>query len=64
MVGTGAHTSVNVSRHRKMGQADCAFCGQCITHCPTNALHTRDDTKAIIGVNGVLNDPRRWWWSR
>ena len=57
MVGTGAHTSVNVSRHRKMGEADCAFCGQCITHCPTNALHTRDDTKAIIGVNGVLNDP-------
>ena len=59
MVGTGAHTSVNVSRHRKMGQADCAFCGQCITHCPTNALHTRDDTKAIIGVNGVLNDPEK-----
>ena len=55
MVGTGAHTSVNVSRHRKLKDADCAFCGQCITHCPTNALHTRDDSKAIIGVNGVLN---------
>ncbi len=40
MVGTGAHTSVNVSHHRKMNEADCAFCGQCITHCPTNALHT------------------------
>ena len=59
MVGTGAHTSVNVSRHRKMNEADCAFCGQCITHCPTNALHTRDDTKAIIGVNGVLSDPNK-----
>ena len=59
MVGTGAHTSVNVSRHRKMNEADCSFCGQCITHCPTNALHTRDDTKAIIGVNGVLSDPNK-----
>ena len=59
MVGTGAHTSVNVSHHRKMNEADCAFCGQCITHCPTNALHTRDDTKAIIGVNGVLSDPNK-----
>ncbi len=59
MVGTGAHTSVNVSRHRKLREADCAFCGQCITHCPTNALHTRDDTKAIIGVNGVLSDPNK-----
>lgn len=59
MVGTGAHTTVNVSRHRKMTEADCAFCGQCVTHCPTNALHVRDDTKAIIGVNGVLNDPNK-----
>ncbi len=59
MVGTGAHTTVNVSRHRKMAEADCAFCGQCVTHCPTNALHARDDTKAIIGVNGVLNDPNK-----
>ncbi len=57
MVGTGGHTTVNVSGHRKMNQADCAFCGQCITHCPTNALHTRDDIKAITGVNGVLSDP-------
>ncbi len=57
MVGTGAYTSVNVSGHRKLSEADCAFCGQCITHCPTNALHTRDDTAAIMGVNGVLSDP-------
>lgn len=59
MVGTGRHTTVNVSRHRKMNQADCAFCGQCVTHCPTNALHARDDIKAITGVNGVLSDPNK-----
>ncbi len=59
MVGTGAHTSVNVSHHRKLEDADCAFCGQCVTHCPTNALHSRDDTESIIGVNGVLNDPNK-----
>ena len=59
MVGTGGHTTVAVSGHRKMSMADCAFCGQCITHCPTNALHTRDDTKAIFGLNGVLSDPNK-----
>ncbi len=56
MVGTGAHTTVGVSNHRSLEEADCAFCGQCITHCPTNALHTRDDTEAIIGVHGVMDD--------
>ena len=57
MVGSGSHTTVAVSHHRTMREADCSFCGQCITHCPTNALHTRDDTKAIFGINGYLNDP-------
>jgi NADP-reducing hydrogenase subunit HndD len=57
MVGTGAHTSVNVSGHRNMSEADCAFCGQCVTHCPTNALHARDDIEEITGLHGVLNDP-------
>lgn len=59
MVGTGSNTTVGVSHHRKMAQADCAFCGQCITHCPTNALHTRDDIKSVSGVGGVLNDPEK-----
>ena len=34
-------------------EAGCAFCGQCITHCPTGALTARDDTakafKALAG---------------
>lgn len=59
MVGTGSNTTVGVSHNRKMKETDCVQCGQCITHCPTNALHTRDDIKAINGLNGVLNDPTK-----
>ncbi len=59
MVGTGAHTTVGVSGGRSIQNADCALCGQCITHCPVNALSARDDTKAIFGLNGVMNDPEK-----
>ncbi len=56
MVGTGSHTTVGVSGGRSIQEADCALCGQCITHCPVSALRSRDDTKAIFGLNGALND--------
>ncbi len=59
MVGTGSHTTVGVSGGRNIRSADCALCGQCITHCPVNALHVRDDTKALIGLGGALNDPNK-----
>ena len=59
MVGTGAHTTVGVSGGRTIQEADCALCGQCITHCPVNALRSRDDTKAIFGLGGALNDPNK-----
>ncbi len=59
MVGTGSHTTVGVSRGRDIRAADCALCGQCITHCPVNALRSRDDTKHIFGLNGVFNDPEK-----
>ena len=42
--GTGARTTVNVSGNRKIEDADCSLCGQCITHCPVGALRERDDT--------------------
>ena len=32
--GTGSRTTVNVAGHKTIGEADCALCGQCITHCP------------------------------
>ncbi len=59
MVNTGTRTSVGVSGNRKITEADCAACGQCITHCPVNALHVRDDTSKMWGVGGVLEDPEK-----
>lgn len=41
---TGSRTDVDVSLNRKIQEADCSLCGQCITHCPVGALHERDDT--------------------
>lgn len=46
--GTGGHTTVGVSGGRTILTSDCAFCGQCITHCPTGALQARDDTDRVL----------------
>jgi NADP-reducing hydrogenase subunit HndD len=54
---TGSRTTVDVSLNRDIKDADCSLCGQCITHCPTGALHERDDVGKILRMNGVLNDP-------
>ena len=52
--GTGSRVSVDVSRNRTIREADCSFCGQCITHCPTGALRERDDTEEVLEA---LADP-------
>ena len=54
IAGTGSRATVNVSLNRKIQDADCAFCGQCITHCPTSALRERDDTELALDA---LADP-------
>ena len=54
LAGTGSRVTVNVSRNRKITDADCAFCGQCVTHCPTAALRERDDTENVLDI---LADP-------
>ncbi|MDD6316438.1 MAG: [FeFe] hydrogenase, group A [Clostridia bacterium] len=53
---TGTISTVNVSGGRTIGQADCALCGQCVTHCPVGALRERDDTEKVWEA---LADPGR-----
>lgn len=53
---TGSRTTVNVSKNRKIENADCSLCGQCITHCPTGALRERDDTTKVWRA---LHDPKK-----
>ncbi|MDO4975713.1 MAG: [FeFe] hydrogenase, group A [Eubacteriales bacterium] len=52
---TGSRTTVNVSHGRNIKDADCALCGQCIIHCPTNALSSRDDKRPVFSQNGILS---------
>ncbi len=54
VVNTGCHTRVAVKDNKKICDADCSLCGQCITHCPVAALHERED---IVKVLTALNDP-------
>ena len=59
MIGSGSHTTVGVRTGEKMSDSNCVFCGQCVTHCPTDALSVRVDTDKILGFNGILNDPTK-----
>lgn len=54
VVNTGSLTTVNVANGKLIQNADCAVCGQCITHCPVAALRERDDIDKVIDA---LNDP-------
>ena len=56
VAATGSRTTVDVSLNRKIAQADCSLCGQCITHCPVGALRERDDTRQVFEA---LADPEK-----
>ena len=48
LMGTGSRTTIGVSKTRRLGDSDCTFCGQCITHCPVGGLQERDDTGKVF----------------
>lgn len=56
LAGTGSRTRVDTSHNRRITEADCSLCGQCITHCPVGALYAREDTSK---VNKALSDPNK-----
>ena len=56
VAATGSRTTVDVSLNRKIKEADCSLCGQCITHCPVGALRERDDTQKVFDA---LADPNK-----
>lgn len=45
--GTGSRTTINIGKYKDIAEANCALCGQCITHCPVGALYARDDTAKV-----------------
>ncbi|MGI6170805.1 MAG: [FeFe] hydrogenase, group A [Butyricicoccus sp.] len=54
LTGSGGRATIDVSYNRRIKEADCVLCGQCITHCPVGALRERDD---LLEVREALEDP-------
>lgn len=56
VTSTGSRTTIGVTGNRKITDADCSLCGQCITHCPVGALRERDDTDEVWDA---IADPKK-----
>lgn len=56
ITGSGYRTTVGVSGNVSINEANCALCGQCITHCPVGALTSRNDVQKMLDA---LADPEK-----
>ena len=56
VTGRGATTTVSPYLQLPLSSTACISCGQCVVHCPTDALTARDDTDA---VRRALDDPSK-----
>ncbi|MBO4991229.1 MAG: iron hydrogenase small subunit [Firmicutes bacterium] len=54
--GSGYRTTVGVSQNRRIQDASCSLCGQCVTHCPVGALRERNDTDVMFRA---IADPKK-----
>lgn len=54
ITGSGYRTTVGVTGNVSINEANCALCGQCITHCPVGALTSRNDVHKMLDA---LADP-------
>lgn len=54
LTGSGARATIDVTHNRRIKDADCSLCGQCVTHCPVGALRERDDVPRALAA---LADP-------
>ncbi|MDO4177432.1 MAG: [Fe-Fe] hydrogenase large subunit C-terminal domain-containing protein [Bacillota bacterium] len=55
-IGSSYRTTVGVKDGLPIDKANCALCGQCITHCPVGALRARNDVDRVLDA---LADPEK-----
>ncbi len=53
---SGKRISIGVTGNRRIEDTECVLCGQCITHCPTGALHEQDETRKLMHA---IYDPEK-----
>ena len=56
VVDTGHNVRITTLLDTPLADSICISCGQCIDHCPTAALHTRD---SIQDVQHAIDDPEK-----
>ena len=53
----GFDTHIGCAFEKDLGEVGCISCGQCITVCPTGALHEKDDSDKVVAA---INDPEKF----